>query len=43
MQTFNRFRVMEQGVTLNGNLVFSAKYQTKTVIPLGGGVYDVVG
>ena len=32
-----------QGATLNGNLVFSAKYQTKTVIPLGGGVYDVIG
>ena len=31
------------GVTLNGNLVFSAKDQTKTIIPLGSGVYDVVG
>ncbi len=31
------------GVTLNGNLVFSAKYQTKTVIPLGSGIFDVVG
>ncbi len=32
-----------QGVTLNGNLVFTAQHQTKTVIPLGSGVYDVVG
>ena len=31
------------GVTLNGNLVFSAQHQTKTVVPLGSGVYDVVG
>ena len=32
-----------QGATLNGNLVFTAQHQTKTVIPLGSGVYDVVG
>lgn len=31
------------GVTLNGTLVFTAQHQTKTVIPLGGGVFDVVG
>lgn len=31
------------GVTLNGTLAFSAQHQTKTVVPLGGGVYDVVG
>ena len=31
------------GVTLNGTLAFSAKDQTKTIIPLGSGVYDVVG
>ena len=31
------------GVTLNGTLVFSATNQTKSVIPIGGGVYDVVG
>jgi len=33
----------DAGVTLNGNLVFSAKDQTKTIIPLGSGVFDVVG
>jgi hypothetical protein len=32
-----------QGATLNGNLVFTAQHQTKTVMPLGSGVYDVVG
>jgi hypothetical protein len=31
------------GVTLNGTLAFSAQHQTKTVIPIGGGVFDVVG
>lgn len=31
------------GVTLNGDLVFTAQHQTKTVIPLGGNVFDVVG
>ena len=31
------------GVTLNGTLAFTARHQTKTVIPLGSGVYDVVG
>lgn len=31
------------GVTLNGTLVFDAQHQTKTVIPLGGNVFDVVG
>lgn len=31
------------GVTLNGTLAFSAEGQTKTVIPIGSGVFDVVG
>lgn len=31
------------GVTLNGTLAFSAQYQTKSIIPLGSGVFDVVG
>ena len=31
------------GVTLNGTLAFSAQHQTKSVIPIGGGVFDVVG
>ena len=31
------------GVTLNGTLAFSAQHQTKTVIPIGSGVFDVVG
>lgn len=31
------------GVTLNGTLAFTAQHQTKTVIPLGGGSFDVVG
>jgi hypothetical protein len=31
------------GVTLNGTLAFTAQHQTKTVIPIGSGVYDVVG
>ena len=31
------------GVTLNGTLAFTAQHQTKTVIPLGSGIYDVVG
>ena len=31
------------GVTLNGTLVFTAQHQTKTIIPLGSGIYDVVG
>lgn len=31
------------GVTLNGTLVFTAQHQTKTVIPLGSGGFDVVG
>lgn len=31
------------GVTLNGSLVFDAQNQTKTIIPLGGNVFDVVG
>lgn len=35
--------VADTGVTLNGTLAFSAEGQTKTVIPLGSGVYDVVG
>jgi len=31
------------GVTLNGTLAFTAQHQTKTVIPIGSGVFDVVG
>lgn len=31
------------GVTLNGTLAFSTQYQTKTVIPIGSGVFDVIG
>ena len=31
------------GVTLNGTLAFTAQHQTKTVVPLGSGIYDVVG
>lgn len=31
------------GVTLNGILTFDAQHQTKTVIPLGGNIFDVVG
>jgi len=31
------------GVTLNGTLAFTARHQTKTVIPLGSGVFDVIG
>lgn len=31
------------GVTLNGILTFDAQHQTKTVIPLGSNVFDVVG
>ncbi len=31
------------GVTLNGTLAFSAQHQTKTIIPLGSGVFDIVG
>ena len=35
--------VADSGVTLNGTLAFTAQHQTKTVVPLGGGIYDVVG
>jgi len=31
------------GVTLKGTRVFTAQHQTKTIIPLGSGIYDVVG
>ena len=31
------------GVTLNGTLAFTAQHQTKTVIPVSAGVYDIVG
>ena len=31
------------GVTLNGNLTFTAQHQTKTVIPVGSSTFDVVG
>ncbi len=35
--------VAGSGVTLNGTLAFTAQHQTKTAIPLGSGIYDVVG
>lgn len=35
--------VAGSGVTLNGTLAFSAQHQTKTIIPIGSGEYDVVG
>ena len=35
--------VAGSGVTLNGTLAFTAQHQTKTVIPIGSGVFDVVG
>lgn len=35
--------VEDTGVTLNGTLVFTSQHQTKTVVPLGSGVFDVVG
>lgn len=35
--------VADTGVTLNGTLAFSAQHQTKTVIPIGSGVFDVIG
>ena len=35
--------VAGSGVVLNGVLDFTAQHQTKTIIPLGGGVFDVVG
>ena len=35
--------VAGSGVTPNGTLAFTAQHQTKTVIPLGSGVYDIVG
>ena len=35
--------VAGSGVTLKGTLAFTAQHQTKTVIPLGSGIYDVVG
>lgn len=35
--------VADTGVTLNGTLAFTAQHQTKTVIPIGSGVFDVVG
>lgn len=31
------------GVTLNGTLAFTAQHQTKTIIPLGSGIFDIVG
>lgn len=31
------------GVTLNGTLAFSAQNQTKTIIPIGGSEYDIIG
>ncbi len=35
--------VAGSGVTLNGSLTFTAQHQTKTIMPIGSGVYDVVG
>ena len=35
--------VADSGVTLNGTLAFTAQHQTKTIVPLGSGIYDVVG
>ena len=35
--------LVASGVTLNGTLAFSAQHQTKTVIPIGSGVFDVIG
>lgn len=35
--------VADTGVTLNGTLAFTEQHQTKTLIPLGGGIFDVVG
>ena len=35
--------VAGSGVTLKGTLAFTAQHQTKTVIPIGSGVFDVVG
>ena len=35
--------VADTGVTLNGTLAFTSQHQTKTVIPIGSGVFDVVG
>ena len=31
------------GVTLNGTLAFTAQHQTKTLVPVSAGVFDVVG
>ena len=35
--------VQGAGVTLNGTLAFTAQHQTKTIVPVGAGAYDVVG
>lgn len=35
--------VADAGVTLNGTLAFTAQHQTKTIVPVSAGVYDVVG
>jgi len=35
--------VAGSGVTLNGTLAFTAQHQTKTVIPVSGSTFDVVG
>ena len=35
--------VAGSGVTLNGTLAFTAQHQTKTIIPVSAGIYDVVG
>lgn len=31
------------GVTLNGTLAFTAQHQTKTLVPVSAGVFDIVG
>lgn len=35
--------VAGSGVTLNGNLDFSSQHQTKTIVPIGSGEYDIIG
>jgi len=35
--------VADAGVTLNGTLAFTERHQTKTVIPVSGSTFDVVG
>ena len=35
--------LVADGVTLNGNLVFSGANDSKTIVPVSVGVYDVYG